>query len=64
LCKKVREAIQTGDAAKAEAELRSATGKLDRAGARRLIHPNAAARTKSRLSAQVKALKAKSAAAT
>ena len=59
LCKKVREALKTGDAAKAQAELRTATAKLDRAGAQRIIHPNAAARAKSRLSAQVKALKAK-----
>ena len=48
--RKVREAIAAGDVAKAETELRLAAKKLDRAGAKRVIHPNAAARTKSRLS--------------
>ena len=61
LCKHVRDAASAGDAAKAEAELRVAAKKLDRAGARKIIHPNAAARTKSRLSAAVKAAKAKKA---
>jgi small subunit ribosomal protein S20 len=48
--RKVREAVAAGDVAKAETELRLAAKKLDRAGAKRVIHPNAAARTKSRLS--------------
>ena len=56
--RRVREAIQSGDAARAETEFRLAAKKLDRAGARRVIHPNAAARVKSRLSAKIKALKA------
>lgn len=47
--RKVREAVAAGDIAKAETELRLAAKKLDRAGAKRVIHPNAAARTKSRL---------------
>jgi len=59
LCKRVREAISAGDAAKAETDLRTATKKLDRAGARKVIHANSAARIKSRLSAQIKTLKAK-----
>ncbi len=57
-CRKVREAIEAGDAELAEAEFRMAAKKLDRAGARNIIHQNAAARTKSRLSAKIKALKA------
>ena len=56
-CKKVREAIAAGDAPKADSELRLAAVKLDRAASRKIIHVNSAARTKSRLSAAVKALK-------
>ncbi len=56
-CRRVREAVQAGDAEKAEAEFRLATKKLDRAGGRNIIHRNAVARTKSRLSARIKALK-------
>jgi len=47
--RKVRAAVASGDLAKAETEFRLAAKKLDRAGAKRVIHPNAAARTKSRL---------------
>lgn len=57
LCRRVREAVAEHDVTKAEDEFRLAVKKLDRAGARRVIHPNAAARVKSRLSARVKALK-------
>jgi len=57
-CRKVRQAIQAGDAELAEAEFRLAAKKLDRAGARNIIHPNAGARTKSRLAAKINALKA------
>ncbi len=57
-CRKVREAVEAGDAEQAEAEFRLAAKRLDRAGARNIIHRNAAARTKSRLSAKIKALKA------
>jgi len=56
-CRKVREAIKAGDAEQAENEFRLAAKKLDRAGARNIIHRNAAARVKSRLSAKIKALK-------
>jgi small subunit ribosomal protein S20 len=59
--RKVRRAVAAGDLAAAEAELRLAAKKLDRAGVKRVIHPNAAARTKSRLSALIKSAKAKSA---
>ena len=57
-CRKVREAIEAGDAELAESEFRTAAKKLDRAGARNIIHQNATARTKARLSAKIKALKA------
>lgn len=56
-CKKVREAIKAADLGQAEIEFRVAVKKLDRAGARRIIHRNAAARLKSRMSAKIKALK-------
>jgi small subunit ribosomal protein S20 len=63
LCRKVREAVAAGNAEEAESQFRLATKKLDRAGDRRVIHPNAAARAKSRLSARIKALKQSKAAA-
>jgi small subunit ribosomal protein S20 len=55
--RKVRDAVLAKDLAKAESEFHTAETTLDKAGARRIIHPNAAARTKSRLSAAVKGLK-------
>ena len=48
--KKVRAAVEAGDAAKAADEFRLVAKKLDRAGTKRVIHPNVASRTKSRLS--------------
>lgn len=57
-CRKVREAIEAGNAEQAESEFRLAVKKLDRAGARKIIHRNATNRAKSRLSAKIKALKA------
>jgi small subunit ribosomal protein S20 len=48
--KKVRQA-ETPEAA--NEALRAATALIDRAAARRLIHPNRAARTKSRLAAMI-----------
>jgi small subunit ribosomal protein S20 len=56
-CRKVLEAVAAGDVAKSETEFRLAVKNLDRAGARKIIHRNAAARTKSRLSARIKAIK-------
>ena len=55
--RKVRDAVKTADVAKAETELKAAARLLDRAAARRLVHRNMAARTKSRLSAAVKTVK-------
>jgi len=56
---KVVKAVQAGDADQAEQELQEAAKQLDRAGTRHIIHPNAAARTKSRLSAKIKKIKKK-----
>ncbi len=47
--RRVHESIKAGDLEKAATEMRLAQKKLDQAGAKRLIHPNKAARTKSRL---------------
>jgi len=55
-CRKVREAVAAGDLEKAQAEFRLAARSLDRAGSRNIIHRNAAARVKSRLSAKIKAV--------
>ena len=55
--KKIREAVKGGDVAKAEEEARTAARKLDVAAARGVIHKNAAARTKSRVSRFVKGAK-------
>jgi small subunit ribosomal protein S20 len=57
--RKVIEAVEAGNTEEAEKELQEAAKQLDRAGTRRVIHPNAAARTKSRLSARIKKAKKK-----
>ncbi len=57
--KKVIAAIDSGNVAAAEAELSAAAKLLDKTAAKRIIHRNAAARTKSRLSAKIKKLKGK-----
>ena len=55
-CRKVLEAVESGNVEQAEAEFRLAAKK--RIGPRRnVIHRNAAARTKSRLSKKIKLLK-------
>jgi len=56
-CKKVLAAVESGDAALAAAELRTAAKKLDQAAAKKILHRNKAARLKSRLAAKVKAVK-------
>jgi len=61
--KKIREAVKAGDLAKAEEEARIAARKLDLAASKKIIHRNAAARTKSRISHLLKASKQKPAAA-
>lgn len=57
--RKVRKAVAAGDLATAQTELHLAAKKLDRAGAKRVIHPNAAARTKSRLAHLIATAKSK-----
>jgi small subunit ribosomal protein S20 len=54
--RKVREAIAAKDVEKSQTEFRALVKKLDRAAARNVIHANAAARTKSRISAAIKSL--------
>jgi small subunit ribosomal protein S20 len=56
--RKVREAIAAKEVEKSESEFRILVKKLDKAASDNLIHANAAARTKSRLSKAIKALKA------
>lgn len=56
--KKVRIAAEAGDVAKAEEEFRLAVKKLDKAGSRRVLHPNTSARYKSRLQKLIKKAKA------
>lgn len=47
--KKVASAVQEGDFEKADAQFRLAAKKLDKAGAKHVMHKNAVARKKSRL---------------
>ena len=56
--KKVRTAVKDGDIAAAETEYRLAAKKLDKAGARRVLHPNTTSRYKSRLQKLIKTAKA------
>ena len=55
--RKVREAVAEGKIEEAEGRFRQTSKTLDRAGAHRLIHPNKAARTKSRLQRLIKSAK-------
>ena len=57
--RKVREAIAAKKVEESEKEFKVLVQKLDRAAGRNVIHLNAAARTKSRLSAAIKGLKSK-----
>jgi len=56
--KSVHAALAAGDVEKAELEYRDASRKLDRAGAKGIIHKNKAGRSKSRLQAAIKKAKA------
>ena len=51
-------ALQGGDAAKAETELRKLTSTLDRVASKHTIHKKAASRKRSRLTLKLNALKA------
>lgn len=55
--KKVTAAISAGDVALAETEFKLAAKKLDKAGAKNIIHKNAAGRKKSRLQSAIKVAK-------
>ena len=55
--RQVREAVAAGDIALADTNFKLAAKQLDRAGARNVIHRNAAARTKSRLQKLIKSAK-------
>ena len=55
--RKVREAITAKDHEKCQTEFRVLVKKIDKAAAHKVIHANTAARTKSRLSHAIKALK-------
>jgi len=57
--KSVREAIAAGDLEKGETQFRLAAKKVDKAAAAGVVHPNLAARVKSRLSTALKEAKAK-----
>jgi small subunit ribosomal protein S20 len=56
--KKVQKAIAAGDAKAAEATLRAEQSTIDAIADKRIIHKNKAARHKSRLAKQIKALAA------
>ena len=56
--RKVHEAVAGSDADARDGAFQAAVSSLDRAAAKKIIHPNAAARLKSRLSAKVKSAKA------
>jgi small subunit ribosomal protein S20 len=58
--KKAREAIQGSDVAKAVEAAKAAIQDLDKAASRGVIHPNNAARRKSRLMKQLHSLQSKS----
>ncbi len=55
--RKVRTAVEAGNVEESEAAFRIVAKKLDQAAAKNVIHANAAARTKSRLSKAIKAIK-------
>ncbi|MCQ9328851.1 30S ribosomal protein S20 [Pelistega suis] len=54
--KRVRQAIEAGDQAKANEVFSRATSVIDRVADKKIIHKNKAARHKSRLAAAIKAL--------
>lgn len=54
--KKVQKAVAAGDAAAAQAALREQQSTIDSIADKRIIHKNKAARHKSRLARQIKAL--------
>jgi small subunit ribosomal protein S20 len=59
LTRKIRESVAAKDVAQSEADFGILASKLDRASSAKVIHANAAARTKSRLTKAIKSIKAK-----
>ena len=57
--KRALAAAAAGELEKAAADFRTATAKIDKAGARRILHPNTAARRKSKLARDYRAALAK-----
>ena len=57
--KRTLAAVSAKEFEKAEADFRTATAKIDKAGARRILHPNTAARRKSKLARDYQAALAK-----
>jgi len=57
--RKALETVAANDLPKAEEASRAAVAKIDKAGARRILHPNTAARRKSKLARQYNAALAK-----
>ena len=55
LTKRTLTNASAGEHEKAVADFRAATAKIDKAGVRRVLHPNTAARRKSRLAREYKA---------
>lgn len=53
--RKALETVAANDPSKAEEAYRAAVAKIDKAGARRVLHPNTAARRKSKLARQYNA---------
>lgn len=60
--RKVREAVAAADFEKAEEQFRTTVKKLDKAGAKRVLHPKTTSRLKSRLSHHIKTAKLKASA--
>ncbi|MCH2596521.1 MAG: 30S ribosomal protein S20 [Pirellulales bacterium] len=56
LVRRVRTAISAGDVAESQTAFQIAVKKIDQAAAKKVIHANKAARTKSRLSKAIKTL--------
>jgi small subunit ribosomal protein S20 len=59
LMKGTLKSVAENDLEKAAADFKRATAKIDKAGARRVLHPNTAARRKSRLAREYAAALAK-----
>jgi small subunit ribosomal protein S20 len=57
--KKAIQSVEANNPQQAEADFRAAVGKIDKAGARRVLHPNTAARRKSKLARAYAAVLAK-----